>query len=136
MENMDTTYKAILGVVGTFISFLVDGVGLAFTILLGMMLFDFITGLLVGWKTRNIKSAIARDGFIKKLYIILLIGAIYMLSHVVEGIEHIGDGVTIAYIVVEFISITENGGKLGAPLGPVKNVIAVLKGDNNANKGK
>lgn len=127
-------FKSAVGVVGSFWSFLVDGFGLAFAILLGMMLADFVTGLMVGWKTRNIKSAIARGGFIKKMYVIILIASIYMLAQVVESIGHIGDGVTFAYIAVEFISLTENGGKLGVPLGPVKKIIAVLKDPTTNNE--
>jgi toxin secretion/phage lysis holin len=129
MERIDLVIKTVIGVTGSFVSFLVGGFGIAFTILLGMMLLDYITGIMVGISNKSLSSAIGRKGFIRKLYVVILIGAIYMLSSVVEGINYIGDGVTVAYILIEFISITENGGKLGAPMPKqVKELIAVLKG--------
>lgn len=131
MDRLDLYIKGFIGILGTFISYLVGGFGLAFTILLGMMLLDYITGILVGISTKSLSSSIGRNGFIRKMYVIILIAAIYMLSQVVEGLSYIGDGVTIAYIVVEFISITENGGKLGVPMPKlVKDTISMLKGDD------
>lgn len=133
MDRVDLIIKGSIAAGGTLISYLIDGFGLAFAILLGMMVIDCITGLLVAVVNKNLNSSIGRNGFIRKMYILLLIGAIYLLGQAVEGLSYIGDGVTVAYIVIEFISITENGGKLGVPMpGAVKKVIAVLKdGDKN-----
>ena len=135
MERIDLVVKSTIGVIGAFVSYLVDGFGLAFVILLGMMLIDYATGLLVAVVNKNLNSSIGRAGFIRKLYVILLIGAIYLLGQAVDGISYIGDGVTIAYIVIEFISITENGGKLGVPMpNAVKKIIAVLKDGGKSDK--
>lgn len=131
MEKMDLILKGAVGFAGTVVSFLVGGLGLAFTILLGLMLLDYITGLMVAVASKKVSSEIGIKGFIRKLYVILLIGAIYMISQVIDGLNYIGDGVTIAYIVIEFISITENGGKLGAPMPrAVQEIIETLKGES------
>ncbi|MFB6465397.1 phage holin family protein [Cytobacillus sp. Hz8] len=114
MERVDLLIKGTVGVIGAVISYLVDGLGLAFVILLGMMTIDYTTGIMAAIVNKNLSSSIGRNGFIRKMYVILLIGAIYMLASVVDGLKYIGDGVTIAYILIEFISITENGGKLRA----------------------
>lgn len=129
MERVDLLIKGAVGVIGAVISYLVDGLGLAFVILLGMMAIDYATGIMAAVVNKNLSSSIGRNGFIRKMYVILLIGAIYMLASVVDGLKYIGDGVTIAYILIEFISITENGGKLGAPMpAQLKQIIQVLKG--------
>ncbi|KEF40106.1 toxin secretion/phage lysis holin [Schinkia azotoformans MEV2011] len=128
MERIDLFIKGGIAVGGTLISYLVNGFGLAFAVLLGMMIIDYATGILAAIVNKNLNSSIGRNGFIRKMYIILLIGAIYLLGQAVQGLSYVGDGVTIAYIVIEFISITENGGKLGVPMPTqVKKVIAVLK---------
>lgn len=127
MERIDLFIKGTVGVIGTFVSYLVDGFGLAFAILLGMMALDYISGLMVAISTKTLSSSVGIKGLIKKMYIIILIGAIYLLGLAIEGLNYIGDGVAIAYIGIEFISLAENGGKLGVPLGPIKKVIAVLK---------
>lgn len=120
------------GTIGGAWSWLAGSLGAAFPVLLVMMLFDYITGLMVGATTGTLNSAVGRKGFIRKLYVLILIGAVYLIERILFQTQHIGDGVTIAYIIIEFISITENGGKLGAPIPqPVKNLIAVLKEKGN-----
>lgn len=121
--------KTSLGVVGTFISWMVGGLGLAFTILLVLMVVDYATGLMAGYVRKELSSRIGIAGLIRKTYIIILVGCVYLVEiSVLKSDGVIGDGVVIAYSVIEFLSIVENGGKLGVPLGPLKNVIAAIKG--------
>ncbi|MFB6364456.1 holin family protein [Paenibacillus elgii] len=128
MDN-PTFLKTSLGVVGAFISWVVGGLGLAFTILLGLMLLDYATGLMAGYVRKELSSRVGIAGLIRKTYIIILVGCVYMIEiSVLKSNGVIGDGVVIAYSVIEFLSIVENGGKLGVPLGPLKNVIAAIKG--------
>ncbi len=107
--------------------------GWAFPTLIVIMAFDFITGMMAGSKETGLNSDIGRKGIIKKVYILLLIGAIYLIENVALDTQHLGDGVTIAYIIIEFISFVENGGRLGVNLGPVEKFIAVLKEKGEAN---
>jgi toxin secretion/phage lysis holin len=119
---------AVISVVGTSVSYIVDGLGLALTFLLCMMVIDVITGLMVAGKGNQIKSSLFRQGLVRKLYILLLIGAVYMVDKLVLDTGYIGDGVTIAFVINEFVSITENGGKLGVWMPQkVKDIIAALK---------
>jgi toxin secretion/phage lysis holin len=119
--------KGLGAAVGTIWSFIVGAMGWAFPTLILFMAADYLTGMLAGSTREGLSSAIGRKGFIKKLYILILIGAVYLLEKSVLGTQHLGDGVTVAYIIIEFISLVENGGKLGVPLGPVEKIIAVLK---------
>ncbi|UGB31721.1 phage holin family protein [Metabacillus sp. B2-18] len=119
--------KSIFTALGTVWSFIVGTMGWAFPTLLVMMAADFITGMMAGSKNEGLSSSRGREGFKKKVYILILIGAVYLLERSIFGTQHLGDGVTIAYIIIEFISLAENGGKLGVNIGPVKNIIAVLK---------
>ena len=129
MDNFVVVCKIIVSSIGAFISYLVGGLGAVFVLLLGLMLVDYITGIWVGYVTKELSSKTGTKGFFKKCYVILLIGCIYTIEKVVIHTNGtIGDGVTFAYIGIEFISITENGGKLGVPIpAKVKNVIKVLK---------
>ncbi|WP_010498557.1 phage holin family protein [Paenibacillus elgii] len=121
--------KTGLGVVGTFISWVVGGLGVAFTILLVLMMVDYATGLMAGYVRKELSSRIGIAGLIRKTYIIILVGCVYLVEiSVLKSNGVIGDGVVIAYSVIEFLSIVENGGKLGVPLGPLANVIAAIKG--------
>jgi toxin secretion/phage lysis holin len=119
--------KSVGTTIGTVWSFIVGAMGWAFPTLILFMAADYITGMWAGSQREGLSSAVGRKGFIKKVYILILIGAVYLLEKSVVGTQHLGDGVTIAYIIIEFISLVENGGKLGVPLGPVEKIIAVLK---------
>jgi toxin secretion/phage lysis holin len=123
--------KSVFGAIGTCWSFIVGAMGWAFPTLVIMMAADFLSGVMAGSVNGGLSSSIGRKGFLKKIYVLMLIGAVYLLERTIFGTQHLGDGVTIAYIVIEFISLAENGGKLGVNLGPVKNIIAVLKEKGN-----
>jgi toxin secretion/phage lysis holin len=127
---MDNFIKTAIGFIGGVLSWAVGGLGLAFVVLLGLMVIDFITGLMVGSAYAELNSSKGKKGLIKKTYILLLIAAVYLLQTLnpeLQAIGYAGDGVAIAYCVLEFLSIVENGGKLGVPIGPLKHIIAVLK---------
>ncbi|WP_088832744.1 phage holin family protein [Paenibacillus tyrfis] len=133
--DTSTIFKAGFGVVGAFISWIVGGLGLAFTILLGLMLLDYVTGLMAGYIRKELSSRKGITGLVRKTYIIILVGCVYMIEiSVLKSNGVIGDGVVIAYSVIEFLSIVENGAKLGVPLGPLANVISAVKGKGGESK--
>lgn len=116
MERIDLMFKSALVFIGALFSILVDGLGVAFAVLSIAMMADYGTGLMVAAVTRSFSSKIGLKGFIKKLYVMILVGVVYLLEINIFQSTHIGDGVCFAYIAIELISITENGGKMGAPV--------------------
>ncbi len=140
-ESMEKTnwLTAITAAVAGFFSWMVDGFGLPFTLLCGFMAADYFTGVMVAIKkkgTEGLSSKIGFVGLLKKIYIAILLGAIKGLDVAVLNTDgFIYDGAAIAFIVNEFISITENGGKMGVWMPePVKKVIRVLKEKEEVNK--
>lgn len=129
MERIDVWIKSIVMVVASSVSYLVGGFGLAFTVLLGLMAIDYVTGLMVAIYKKNLSSKVGSRGFIRKLYVILLIGAVYLIEQITfEQVGYIADGVAAAYCFIELVSIVENGGKLNVPLPKIlKDLILVLK---------
>ncbi|MEA0556088.1 phage holin family protein [Lysinibacillus irui] len=125
---MEKWIAAVSGVVGTVISYSVDGLGMAVTVMIGFMAIDYITGIMSGVVNRNLNSRVGFNGAMRKIYYLLLVGSVYLLSVVIPGIEYAGDGAAIAFCVLEFISITENGTKMGLPMPDVvKNILAIVK---------
>jgi toxin secretion/phage lysis holin len=120
-------FSLIIGTIGAFWSAMVGSLGLAVSVLLVVMLADYITGLLCAAVNKELNSAKGTKGFIKKLIVLILIGLVYLLENASLGTQHASDGAAVAYIAIEFISVTENAGKIGVPLGPLANIIAVLK---------
>ncbi|MBO0962937.1 phage holin family protein [Neobacillus sp. MM2021_6] len=117
----------VVGTIGAAWAAMVGYFGLAVSILLVVMLADYITGLLCAFVNKELNSAKGTRGFIKKLIVLILIGLMYLIEGAKFGTAISGEGAAWAYIAIEFISLTENAGKIGVPLGPVAGVIAVLK---------
>lgn len=125
---MEKWIATVSGVVGTVISYSVDGLGMAVTVMIGFMAIDYITGIMSGIVNRNLNSRVGFNGAMRKIYYLLFVGSVYLLSVVIPGIEYAGDGAAIAFCVLEFISITENGTKMGLPMPDVvKNILAIVK---------
>jgi toxin secretion/phage lysis holin len=125
-----------IGMIGAFWSAMVGSFGLAVSVLFVVMLADYITGLLCAFVNKELNSAKGTRGFIKKLIILILIGLLYLIELSFNGTATGGEGAAWAYIAIEFISITENAGKIGVPLGPLANIIAVLKEKITKGEGK
>lgn len=125
---MEKCIAVISGTIGTIISYSVDGLGMAVTVLIGFMAIDYITGIMSGIVNQNLNSRVGFNGIIRKIYYLMLVSSVYLLSLVIPGIEYAGDGAAIAFCVLEFISITENGTKMGLPMPDfIKNILSIVK---------
>jgi phage-related holin len=49
---------------------------MAFAVLLVLMVLDFITGLMVGYVNKELKSSTGVKGLVKNTYIVILIGCV------------------------------------------------------------
>lgn len=125
----------ILGVVGTFIANMFGGWNASLTTLVIFMGIDFLLGLIVAavFHKSNKSDSGALDsraslkGLIKK-GMILLIVLIAARLDIVIGSSFIRDGVVIAFIANETISIVENAGIMGVPIPSViTNAIDILQ---------
>ena len=131
MDKIDIYIKSTIVFIGSLFSYFVDGFGWAVTVLCILMLADFVTGLLAGAKNEGLSSRRGYKGIKKKVYTIILIGTVHLLERYIIGSNGIlGDGAAIAFIVIEFVSIVENGGRMGIRMPiQISKVIEVLKGD-------
>lgn len=129
MERTDIIIKTIVGIIGGIVSVLTGLFGVMFTVLLGMMALDYITGVLSAIISKEgLSSAKGYRGLFKKTYTMLLIGAILMVEvSILKTNGVITDGVSSAFILIEFVSIIENGNKMGMKLGFLSKLVATVK---------
>lgn len=136
---METVGKWLLALGGGAISYLFGGWSGVLGVLLVFVILDYLTGIAAAAAEGKLKSKIGLIGIARKVFIFAMVA----VGHLVDGI--LGDGhmfrdaVAIFYILNELLSITENGGKLGAPIPPaIRQAIEVLRGksgSNNDDKG-
>lgn len=81
---------ALCGIIGTRVSYSVDGQGMAVTVLIGFMDIDYATGIMSGVVNHNLNSSIGFNGSIRKIYYLMLVGSVYLLALFVLGIEYAG----------------------------------------------
>lgn len=131
MENVG---RWVLAVASGAASYLFGGWSGVLGVLLVFVIFDYLTGVAAGWMSGELKSKIGLIGIARKVFIFAMVA----VGHLVDGI--LGDGhlfrdtVAFFYIANELLSITENGGKMGAPIPAViKQAIEVLKGKGGNN---
>lgn len=120
---MKTYIITAIGVIGSAIAGALGGWDTAIMGLCGMMALDYISGVcvaLIAHKSNKSENggADSRAGFrglIKKGGILAVVIAANILD-MVSGTSYIRDGVCIAFIANEVLSLTENLALLGVPI--------------------
>lgn len=132
MNIIEKWVLTVVGAVGWLWSFLVDGLGLAVMTLALVMAIDYVSGLSQAIYNKNLSSQVGYRGLVKKIYYLLLVGACYAVENLVFGTRHLADGVTISFVVMEFISIAENGVRMNAPFsGVFEAFLSIMKKKND-----
>ncbi|WP_342558771.1 phage holin family protein [Metasolibacillus sp. FSL K6-0083] len=134
---MEKYIAFISGAAGAIVSYLVGGLGMAVTVLIALMALDYVTGLMQAAINQSLNSRVGFNGIIRKIYYLMLVASVYLIALVIPGIEYAGDGATVAFCVLEFISITENGTKMGLWMPKfVQNLLAIVKDKTGEDNGK
>ncbi|MFB9274915.1 phage holin family protein [Cohnella cellulosilytica] len=130
MDRSDFIVKAIVGFLGSIVSISMGLFGMFFTILIGMMAIDFISGCMAAIVSgEGMESVKGYKGLFKKIYTLLLLGAILLVEiSVLESNGVVTDGISSTFILIELVSIIENGNKMGLKLGFLSKFVATVRG--------
>ena len=132
---MKSKILLLSGAIGSGLSYLLGGWDTAIQTLCLFMLIDYFSGLIVAGVFHNspktddgtLESRAGWKGLIRKGYTLIIV----MVANRVDlqlGTTYIRDGVCIAFMCNELISIIENGGLMGLPIPQVlSNSIEILK---------
>ncbi len=103
--------------------YLIGGFDILIKALLIMMVLDYITGVLKGYKEKNVNSRRAYKGLSKKVVILGIIVAATQMDIILQGVG-IRTLVLMFYVATEFLSVLENAAILGIPV-PAKLKLAL-----------
>lgn len=135
------TVLTIIGSIGSFASYLFGGFDKLLIALIIFMIIDFLSGLILAIvfknssKTKNgrVSSEAGIRGLAKKIFILFLVTVATQLD-LVLGTSIVRDGVVIAFISMEGISILENTTLAGLPVPRIiKNALEVLNKSEDEN---
>jgi toxin secretion/phage lysis holin len=135
MNNVKSIFYTGVGIVASTLSMLFGGIDMALTSLMIFMAIDYVTGLVVAGvfhksgksQSGSLDSGAGWKGICKKGVTLLIVLVAARLDGII-GSSFIRDGVIVAYIVNEILSIIENAGLMGIPIpAPIQNAVEVLK---------
>lgn len=108
MEKLFNWVSVIVGILGGICVQLFGAWNITLQALLGLMILDYITGVIKAIYLKQISSEIGLKGLLKKIVILIMVAMANIMQHVM------GDGVAIREIVIMFfianegISLLEN----------------------------
>ena len=128
MENITEKIGVLVAGVGTLLTWLFGGWEVGLQILITCMVLDYIMGLMVGYKNKELNSKIGFNG-LKRKFTILIILILAVLLDRLLGQEWIFRTVVIYfYVAMEGLSILENAAKLDVPIpGKLKETLTQLQ---------
>ncbi|MFC0188243.1 holin family protein [Fictibacillus aquaticus] len=108
----DTLWASIVGGSGLTISYLVGGLDKAISCLAILMVIDFVTGWIIGYKKSEVSSKRAYEGIKKKLVMICMVIAATQADYMTGN--NVFRNMIVFYLIgIEFTSLIENASKLG-----------------------
>ena len=114
--------------------FLWGGLDGLLTALLVFMVLDYVSGVVIAYKEKQLSSEVGFWGLIKKCMMLILVTIGHFLDSQVfgGGSSMFRSGVVGFFLANEGLSILENAGKLGVPLPEfLKKALEQLKNDND-----
>ncbi|MDE6746914.1 MAG: phage holin family protein [Oscillospiraceae bacterium] len=130
---MNNVIKAILAAICALFGFLFgdrDGLMIA---LIGLIVMDYISGIIAAVVEKKLSSEVGAKGIAKKIFMLLIVAVANIVDINVIGEGHVLKSVTVVfYIANECISLIENAGRLGVPV--PKKLLDVLEQLKNKDK--
>lgn len=128
MQYLKSFLCVIVGIGLTLIEELFGAVDKSLLFLCLVMCLDFITGLMNGFNSKSLSSAVCTKGLFKKLFIFVYV----IIGHHLDvqlDVNYIRPAICYMYATGEVLSIIENGVKLGVPVPtPIKKALEQLNG--------
>ncbi|MED4080092.1 phage holin family protein [Halalkalibacterium halodurans] len=133
---METMLKWAAAALAAAVSFLYGEWTMLLSILLTLVVFDYVTGLVAAGMEGEIQSRVGLIGIARKIFIFVMVAVAHLVDKVLievgfEVESLIFMAAIVFYIVNELISIFENAGRIGLPVPKqLKQAITILKGDD------
>ena len=108
MEKYMNSVSVIFGLVGGFAVGWLGGMDTILHTLMVVVIVDYITGLMKGWKLQQISSRIGFNGLLKKILIFIVVGVAVELEKILGNAIPLREVVIMFYLANEGISFLEN----------------------------
>lgn len=122
-------YTGVAGIGGAAASYFFGGWSMLIQVLVGIVVLDYLSGVLAAGIEGKLSSKVGLKGLAKKVFIFLLVAAAHLADTAIGKGDIVRDGVTWCYIANELLSIIENAGRTNLVPVPtiLKEAVEVLK---------
>lgn len=119
----------------TFIVYLLGGLDVAIICLLIAIVFDYISGIIKAYITKQLSSEIGFKGIIKKVAMLLIVMLSVLIDRITGESGAIRTLVIYYFVANEGLSIIENFAAAGVPIPTaIKNALKALKKESKGNE--
>lgn len=109
--------KVVMTALGSALVWLVGGWNIVLSMLLTVIVCDYISGIMCAVKEKKLNSTVGWVGLLKKAATLLIVVVAHQIDVAFGNTDDIIRNITaLFYISNELISIFENTGRLGVPL--------------------
>jgi len=130
---VENVVKTIAAVGGAIASYAFGGWSALLSILLTFVAMDYISGVLAAGKEGKLNSDIGLWGIARKVSIFVVVAIAHLVDTALGDAHLFRDAAIFFYLANEVLSITENLGRIGAPIpGIIKQAVEVLRGKGEA----
>lgn len=130
---METVIKTAVSAGGAVTSYAFGGWSALLGILLTFVVLDYISGVLAAAKEGKLNSNIGIWGIPRKVSIFVVVALAHLVDTALGDAHLFRDAAIFFYLANEVLSITENLGRLGAPIPPIiRQAVEVLRGKGEA----
>lgn len=138
---MNTTFfKTMIAIGGSISSLLWGGWSEAMTILLILVLIDYVTGMMAGYITKTLSSRVGFIGVMRKATIFLVLSLTHHMDNILGTNGLLMQGSIFFYLTNEGLSILENCKRMNIPipnsLGNALQSIENKKNEKDKEQGK
>lgn len=107
------------------------------TLLLILVIFDWLTGWAAAWINGDLKSRVGYYGIARKVGIFAMVMIAHMIDVVLGDSYFFRDAVIFFYLANELLSVVENLGRMGVPLPDViMNAVKIFESKSNNEQSK
>ena len=130
-------YTGIAGVSGAAASYFFGGWSALIIVLVGIVVLDYISGVLAAGIEGKLSSSVGLKGLAKKILIFLLVATAHLVDVAIGKGDMVRDGVTWCFIANEALSIIENAGRTGLVYVPpvLRQAVEVLRSKGGSANG-
>jgi len=130
---MDNIFKSIVAIGGAAASYFFGGWSSLLSILLTFVVLDYLSGVAAAAKEGRLRSDVGLWGIPKKVAIFAVVAVAHLVDTALGDAHLFRDAAVFFYLANELLSITENLGRMGAPIPPaVRQAVEILRGKSEA----